>query len=268
MNGPLLACEDLELRAGARHLVRGLDLSIGAGERWVAIGPNGAGKSTLLAVLAGARPADGGRLRLRGRPMAQWPVQELAAQRALVTDRWLDPFAASVLSTVLTGRHRLHHDPQAEAQALRALSAMDCGALAGRDVRQLSRGERQRVAIATALAQDTPLLLLDEPTAHQDPGHQAEVLARLAAMPGRTWVAALHDINAAATFATHALLLSGQGPWQAGPVAEVLTAEALSGLFDTRIVAAGIGGRRLFVVEGRPRSARAAPLDGAPDLRP
>jgi iron complex transport system ATP-binding protein len=105
------------------------------------------------------------------------------------------------------------------------------------------------VALATALAQQTPLLLLDEPTSHQDPGHQAWVLARLAARERQTIIAVLHDINAAARFATHVLLLSGDGWWRAGRRNDVLTAQELSTLFDTRIEVTSAGHGEVFWVE-------------------
>jgi iron complex transport system ATP-binding protein len=97
------------------------------------------------------------------------------------------------------------------------------------------------VAIATALAQDTPLVLLDEPTAHQDPRHQAWVVRELAALPERALVASLHDLNAAARFATHVLLLWGDGRTLAGPAAQVLVPESLSRVFDTPISRVAVG---------------------------
>jgi iron complex transport system ATP-binding protein len=105
------------------------------------------------------------------------------------------------------------------------------------------------VAIATALAQDTPILLLDEPTSHQDPAHQAWVLRRLAAHSGRTVIAVLHDINAAARFSTHVLLLSGAGWWRAGPRSEVLTAQSLSTLFGASIRVVETDHRDVFWVD-------------------
>lgn len=243
-----LSCHGITLRAGRRELVRGLDLAVQAGERWVVLGPNGAGKSSLLAVLAGVRCAHAGVVQLAGHDINRLDGLALAAERALLTDRWLDPFSATVLDTVLTARYRfgLHATPEAEATARAALAALDCAELPERDVRTLSRGERQRVALATALLQDTPLLLLDEPTAHQDPRHQALVFERLASLAGRTIVATLHDINAAARFATHVLLLSGQGTWQAGRADEVLTTASLSALFGTRFGEVQAEGQRLF----------------------
>jgi iron complex transport system ATP-binding protein len=236
VSGPPIECRGVRLNVGTRLLVDALDLQVPAGSRWAVLGPNGAGKSTLLAALAGARRADGGSILLGGRPIEQWDVQALAAQRALLPDGWLDPFAATVLDTVLTARYRLGDaDEHGNRIAGQWLARFDCGGLLQRDVRSLSRGERQRVAIATALSQEAPLLLLDEPIAHQDPRHQALVIDELARLGDHTLVASLHDLNAAVRLATHALLLDGRGNWTAGPADEVLTARRLSALFDTPI---------------------------------
>ena len=236
MSAAAIECRRVTLRAGARLLVDGLDLRVEAGSRWVVLGPNGAGKSTLLATLAGARGVDGGSVLLGGRPVEQWDVQTLAARRALLPDGWLDPFAATVLDTVLTARYRLGDaDEHGSRIAEKWLAHFDCAGLLQRDVRSLSRGERQRVAIATALSQETPLLLLDEPIAHQDPRHQALVIDELARLHEHTLVASLHDLNAAVRMASHALLLSGRGDWIAGPAPQVLTADKLSVLFETPI---------------------------------
>ena len=230
-----LVLERVCLRAGHRALVTDLSLAVGRGERWVILGPNGAGKSTLLAVLAGLRGPQAGRVTLAGAPLEQWSVDQLAGWRALLADRWLDPFAATVLDTVLTARFRFGDgDAEGAARALAELAHLDCADLAGHDVRTLSRGERQRVALATALAQDAPLLLADEPISHQDPQHQALLLRHLVQRPQGTLVASLHDVNAARRLATHALLLSGRGHWHAGPAQRALTAEALSELFGAR----------------------------------
>ncbi|MBK9244008.1 MAG: ABC transporter ATP-binding protein, partial [Burkholderiales bacterium] len=123
----LVECRGVQLRAGTRLLVDSLDLQIRTGSRWAVLGPNGAGKSTLLATLAGARRADGGSVLLRGRPLEQWDVQTLAAQRSLLPDGWLDPFAATVRDTVLTARYRLGDvDEQGSRVAERWLGRFDC----------------------------------------------------------------------------------------------------------------------------------------------
>lgn len=250
----LLAVSGVALHAAGRTLVERLELRIRGGERWAVLGPNGAGKSTLLAVLAGARMADAGQVTAAGRPIETRREDELARLRALVTDRWVDPFKSSVVETVMTARYVFGSDDGAdEALALELLAALDCGDLARRDVRELSRGERQRVAIATAFAQTTPVVLLDEPTAHQDPRHQAWVVEYLLAQRERALVATLHDVNSAVRFATHALLLSGRGSYQAGPAADVLQAEALSELFGTSITAVEAEGERFFRVHSARR---------------
>lgn len=254
MTAALLCCRAIDVRFGARWLVRDLHVDIAAGERWALVGPNGAGKTTLLQVLAGVRPADGGTVELAERPMARWSVGQLAGLRALVADRWIDPFPVNVLETVMAARYRLRSATSTERRpedvARECLAAMDCRALADRDVRRLSRGERQRVALAAGLAQDTALLLLDEPISHQDPRHQVQVLMQLGQRAGCTIIAALHDINAAARFATHALLLAGDGNWQAGDSGTILTQENLSPLFETQIIQIEVGAHRVFVSTG------------------
>jgi iron complex transport system ATP-binding protein len=239
---PLLGCVHLDVFGGARLLVRDLSWQVRAGERWAVLGPNGAGKSTLLATMAGVRAPRRGEVQIQARSMQEWSIEQMAAARALVTDRWHDPFSASVLQTVLTARFRFNGDGTdpsgtADAMARHWLAQFDCAELIDHDIGSLSRGERQRVALATALVQDTPLVLLDEPIAHQDPRHQLLVLDRLASEHARTLVASLHDMNAAARFATHALLLSGRGEWSSGPAAEMLTAPRLSDLFQTEVIA-------------------------------
>jgi iron complex transport system ATP-binding protein len=255
----LFSCRAVALqvgRAGSRRvLLEGLDWEVEAGQRWAVLGPNGAGKSSLLSALAGVRRVDGGTLACDGVPLSALDVGELAARRALVADRWFDPFPASVTQTVLTGRYRFGAEENGARALARALLAqLDCGHLAQADVRQLSRGERQRVAIATALVQETPLVLLDEPLAHQDPRHQAVVLDVLRETRSRTVIASLHDVNAALRFATHALLLTGRGPWWAGPAEAVLTVDQMSALFGTPFVelhggAAGGAVRLLVLVQ-------------------
>ena len=243
-----MECRGLTLRRGGRTLVEGLSLLVLPGERWAVLGPNGAGKTSLLLALAGARAPEGGEVLLRGRKAAQCSAGELADARALLADRWVDPFSATVAEVVASARYRFGDEALAAERVQAALHSLDCEALAGRDVRSLSRGERQRVAIAAALVQQAPILLLDEPVSHQDPRHQALVLRRLAGASA-TIVAALHDINAALLLATHALLLTGEGAWTAGPAGEVLLPDALARLFGTAFSAVTVGGRRLLFAD-------------------
>jgi iron complex transport system ATP-binding protein len=200
------------------------------------IGRNGAGKSTLLRALAGLRAPDGGSIAIKNRLLADWPLLELARQRAFLAQARSDAFAYRVIETVLAARHPYHdnhywEDSDDHLIARNALASMEVLELAERDVRTLSGGERQRVAIAALLAQDTPLLLLDEPANALDLAHQVSVmglLARLCRRAGKAIVMVGHDLNLAHSVASHALLLMGDGAWQAGPVAEVMRAPVLS----------------------------------------
>ena len=239
----LLDTESLTLRLGARLLVDQLTWPVRAGELWCVLGPNGSGKTTLLHTLAGLRDASTGGLRWRGRFASTWRADEAARWRGLLPQTLHDSFAARVLDVVLMGRHphlgRWAWEGETDdAIAREALQRVDAEALAERDVTSLSGGERQRVAIAALLAQGTPLLLLDEPTAHLDLKHQAIVLDHLrhvVAGDGRAAVVALHDLNLAARYATHALVLGPDGQAQHGPVDAVMTEACLSAAYGVAV---------------------------------
>ncbi|MES2316129.1 MAG: ABC transporter ATP-binding protein [Pseudomonadota bacterium] len=232
----MIAAHRLTLRVGARTLLADLDWQAGAGECWCVIGRNGAGKSTLLRTLAGMRAPDAGSVSLDGRALEHWPLTELARHRAYLAQSRSDAFAYRVMETVLMARHPYHADRYWEGSddhvaaeaALRALDVLD---LAQRDVRTLSGGERQRVAIAALLAQDTPLLLLDEPASALDLAHQVSVMRLLSALcreQGKTVLMVGHDLNLAHRVASHALLLMGDGAWRAGCVADAMQPDILS----------------------------------------
>lgn len=251
----MISTIDLQLRIGARTLIAGLDWRIEAGQCWSVIGRNGAGKSTLLRTLAGLREPDGGSVQMQGRALPDWPLPALARERAFLAQSRSDAFGYRVIETVLTARHPYHaerywegsDDHQAAYAALRAMEVAD---LAERDVRTLSGGERQRVAIAALLAQDTPLLLLDEPANALDLAHQVSVmglLARLCREQGKTVVMVGHDLNLAHSVASHALLLMGDGEWLAGPVREVMQADLLSRFLGHPIETIQHGKRRIFI---------------------
>ena len=251
----MIATSQLRLMAGARTLVQDLNWRVGAGECWSIIGRNGAGKSTLIRTLAGLRAPDGGSVTLDGRPLPAWPLAELARARAFLAQSRSDAFGYSAFDTVLAARHpygatRYWEDDADQAAAHAALLAMEVDHLAQRDVRTLSGGERQRVAIAAMLAQDTPLLLLDEPANALDLAHQSAVtrmLARLCREQGKTIIAIGHDLNLAHQASTHALLLMGDGAWLAGPADDVMTAPLLSRYLNHPIEALTHGARRLFI---------------------
>ncbi|WP_042887000.1 ABC transporter ATP-binding protein [Cupriavidus necator] len=266
---PALALRDVRLRAGQRVLVERLTLSIGAGQLWCIAGPNGAGKSTLMTVLAGLRHADGGSVEIDGIAPTQVAPAVLARQRAYLPQAVHDTFSMSVLDAVRVGRHphlsgwgwtgredeRIVHD---------VIRAMDIEALAARDVLTLSGGERQRASLAAALAQQAPLLLLDEPVSHLDLRHQIVVLEQLAALAraGRhAIVVILHDLTLALRYATHALLMAEDGTALHGPAAEVLTPERCSRALRTPIVSVTDGVHTALIPDGAaaPRTDRQDP---------
>ena len=231
----MLSVHQLQLRVGSRILLESLDWQAGPGECWIIIGRNGAGKSTLLRSLAGLRLPDAGQVCWQQRPLSAWNVTELARQRAYLPQALQDAFACSALDWVLMARHPFHlgkywEDSDDHQAAHGALQQMDVAHLAMRDVRSLSGGERQRVAIAALLAQHTPLLLLDEPANALDLAHQVgvmKVLRQLCRDHGKSVVLVTHDLNLSQQVASHALLLMGDGAWQAGPSEQIMQLEPL-----------------------------------------
>ena len=253
-----LRLEHVALHAGGkpdgRVLIGDLSLSINPGERWVLLGPNGAGKSTLIVALAGLLAPNAGSILLQGRPLADWPGEALAKQRAWCPQFWLDPFPVSAWETVACALLAMRPElaaPEVEALARHWLTEFDVGSLADNDVRMLSGGERQRVALATACAQGAPLLLLDEPSSHLDWSHQALLQARLKhwSADGGSVLAAVHDLNLAWTLATHALLLDGRGGAIHGPRESVLQAEHLSRAYGVPVSLREEGEARWFRID-------------------
>jgi len=247
--------QNLRLQTGARLLLDALDWQTQPGECWCVIGRNGAGKSTLLRTLAGLRQPDGGSVLLEGRKLADWPLLPLARARAFLPQTRSDAFGYCAIETILAARHPYHAGSRWESAedhqaALAALQAMEVDDLAGRDVRTLSGGERQRVAIAALLAQDAPLMLLDEPANALDLAHQVSVMAlllRLCREQNKTIVMAGHDLNLAHGVATHALLLMGDGQWQTGTVDAVMTESLLSRCLGHPVEQVQHGGRIVYI---------------------
>lgn len=234
----LLETTGLELAAGKRLLCSALDWSIQAGERWAILGTNGAGKTTLLHTLAGLRPPLRGQVRVKGVPLVQMSRRAIAQLIGLLPQDSSDPFPATVWETVLMGRHP-HLKPWSGESALdlqKAREALERCGLTGweqRAIATLSGGERRRVALATLLAQDPALFLLDEPANHLDLRHQAELFALMKSLTEKACAAVmvLHDPNHALRYATHTLLLYGDGRWEAGETASLLSGERLTRLY-------------------------------------
>lgn len=250
----VLECRGITVRVPGRELVRQLDADIRPGRVLAILGRNGAGKSSLLHLLAGLVPPASGEVRLGGRPLAAWPRRELARQLGLLMQANEDPFPGTALDTALVGRHPHIEFWQWESAADRSvardcLAAMNLAGFESRDVATLSGGERRRLAIATVLAQDPQLFLLDEPIQQLDPQHQLDVLRRFRTLAdgGRTVVLSLHDPGLVARFADDVLLLFGDGRWRHGTVATALHEGSITELYGIAVKELAWTGGRTFV---------------------
>jgi iron complex transport system ATP-binding protein len=212
-NSALLECRDLSCGYRQRPVLTGVNLELWPGRVLALLGPNGSGKSTLLKTLSGTLPPLGGEALYGGAALSDLRPGDLAKRVAYVPQEESFAFAFLVREIVMMGR--MPHSAGLADTALDhervswAMDLADCTHLAPRSVLELSGGERQRVLIARALAQDTRVLLLDEPTSHLDVGHQVEfaILIRRLSREGYTVIAAVHDLNLASTLADEAVLL-------------------------------------------------------------
>jgi len=231
-----------------------LNLQVKSGQRWGVLGPNGAGKTSLLHTLAGLRPPRRGQVILNGSPLASLSRREVARQVAVVFQERQDSFPATVMETVLIGRHPFLSAWQRESAedirfAQEALSALSLNLLKDRLVSTLSGGERQRVSIATALTQQPTIWLADEPTNHLDLHHQVAVMELLdqQADNGAAVFMCLHDLNLAARWCDHLLLLYPDGELCFGPAQTMLVPAALERLYDQKLVVGQVNGVPVFV---------------------
>ena len=261
----LLSATGIDVTVAERLLVGALDLELAQGEILSILGKNGSGKTLLLHTLAALRSPAAGTLRIGGDVPNSIPARELARRRVLLPQNSEDVFPATVLETVLTGRHphiaRLGFESAEDKRvALDALATLELADMQERDVLTLSGGERQRLAVAQVLAQQSELLLLDEPTNHLDPKHQLEVLALIEKLAGEGKAVALslHDVNLAARISDRCLLLFGDGRWLLGHTDDVLSAENLLALYGTPMEQLAVGDGTVFVPAFSPRDREAS----------
>ncbi|MGC4791810.1 ABC transporter ATP-binding protein [Micromonospora sp. DT178] len=242
MTQPVFAAEEVRYRYRDRPVLDGVSLVIRPGECVALVGRNGCGKSTLLRLLAGIDPPQSGRVLLRGRPAHAMRRRDVARQVAVLHQQLPPMPGMTVRQLVAQGRYP-HRGPLGmlwrpeDAESVAALDAADVAGLAAREVDTLSGGERQRVRLALALAQQTPVLLLDEPTTFLDVRHQLEVLSlvrRLHAERGLTVVAVLHELDHAARFTDRVVALAEGRVAADGPPTEVVTPELLATVFGVR----------------------------------
>ena len=260
---PGLVAEALTLGYGDRAVVEGLDLALAPGRITSIVGANGCGKSTLLRALARLLRPREGRLLLDGAPLADYRSRELARLLGLLPQSPVAPEGIVVSDLVGRGRHPHQRamsrwsarDTEAVAAALEATGIAD---LADRPVDELSGGQRQRVWIAMALAQETDVLLLDEPTTFLDVAHQIEVLDLLAdlnAERGTTIVMVLHDLNLAARYSDVLVAVRDGRVRACGPPEDVLDPELVRDVFglESRVIPDPVSGTPLVLPVGRHR---------------
>ena len=237
-----IVVRDLHVTLGRAPILRGVSLTVDAGEWVTVIGPNGAGKSTLLRAVGGLLPA-GDAVSLLGTPVARLRRRALARTVATVAQSPVVPPGMSVFDYVLLGRtpfvSPLGRESASDVAAVRSvLDRLDLSGFGDRELATLSGGERQRAFLARALAQEASLLLLDEPTSALDIGHQQEVLELVDALrrdSGLTVLATMHDLSIAGGYADRLVLLSEGAVVASGTPREVLTEETLTRFYRARV---------------------------------
>ncbi|WP_415952328.1 ABC transporter ATP-binding protein [Streptomyces sp. KLOTTS4A1] len=256
-----LSTRALTLAYEDRTVVPALDLAVPDGKVTMIVGPNACGKSTTLRALGRLLKPRSGSVLLDGTELAKLPTKRIAQQIGLLPQTPVAPEAITVADLVSRGRqpHQSWWQQWSEADERAVAEAMertDVADLAERSVDELSGGQRQRVWIAMALAQETGLLLLDEPTTYLDISHQVEVLDLVRQLnhdKGRTVVVVLHDLNQAARYADHLVAMKAGEVVASGPPAEVVTADLVREVFglDCVVVPDPVTGSPL-VVPGAP----------------
>ncbi|MCD2113766.1 ABC transporter ATP-binding protein [Rhodococcus rhodochrous] len=256
-----LTAENLELGYGNRTVVENLDLQVPPGRITCIVGANACGKSTLLRSMSRLLSPRGGHVLLDGKDVHRLPAKKLARTLGLLPQSPIAPEGIVVADLVGRGRHPHQRvlsrwSREDDAAVADALAATHTTELAERSVDELSGGQRQRVWIAMVLAQQTDLLLLDEPTTFLDVSHQVEVLDLLTDLNrdrGTTIVMVLHDLNLAARYADHLVAMADGSIYASGDPSDVLTGETVKAVFglDSRVISDPVSGKSLVLPVGR-----------------
>jgi iron complex transport system ATP-binding protein len=267
-----LTAEELTLGYGERTVIEGLDLVVPAGRITAIVGANACGKSTLLRSMTRLLPPRAGSVLLDGKAVHRMPAKELARTLGLLPQSPIAPEGITVADLIGRGRHPHQRiftrwNREDDAAVASALEATQTTELADRAVDELSGGQRQRVWIAMALAQQTDLLLLDEPTTFLDVSHQVEVLDLLTDLNGTrgtTIVMVLHDLNMAARYADHLVALASGTVHATGAPSAVLTEETVRAVFglDSRVILDPTSGKPLMLPIGRHHMTAPAETSG------
>jgi len=231
-----LVARGVSVVRGGIRLLDGVDVSVTAGEFVAVLGPNGAGKSTLLGALAGDFPLSSGSVAINDKEISALAPRDLARLRAVLPQQIVISFPFTVREVVAMGRNPWL-DERDDERIDAAMRRLNVESMRGRTYQTLSVGEQARVSMARVLAQDTPILLLDEPTAVLDIGQQERFLAvaRSLVDEGRGVIAVLHDLNVAMRFATRVVVLHEGRCVASGDPREVLTPSLLSNVYHQKI---------------------------------
>jgi len=254
-----LSCKNLDVRIGSVDVADDLSLELAPGQFWGLLGPNGIGKTTLLKCLAGLLSPASGQVFLESRNIDELPRKLVARHIGMLQQHTVYVFDSSVMQTVLTGRHPHlayweREGPSDLQKARDALKAVELDGFSERSVTGLSGGEARRLAFAALLVQDPEIMLLDEPTNHLDLRHQVQIMGMIRdriRQGGSTAIAALHDINLAASYCSHILMLLGNGDWVAGRREAMLNESNLEKLYGCPVeMIQGKDGPRFHPAEG------------------
>ena len=239
-------------------VLKSLSLSIKPNSFWTVVGPNGAGKSTFLNLLCGQLKPDAGTVHVDSKTVASYSSQQLARVISMVRQEFVPVFGFSVRQTVTLARFyrtsSLFENTEDVEAVNAALAATDTMDFADRSLGHLSGGERQRVFIARALAQETPVLLLDESTSHLDLKHQIRIfdlLKRMQREQGKTILLVTHDLNMAAQYCDNVLLLGANGAFSHGSPEEVLDPGRIESIFGVQGYHGQLRKRKFFIPLGQ-----------------
>ncbi|PWD72090.1 Fe(3+) dicitrate ABC transporter ATP-binding protein FecE [Pectobacterium versatile] len=252
-----LTTQNLTAGYGDKRILDGLSLSLPAGKITALLGPNGCGKSTLLKCFAKLLTPESGTIQLNGKPLSAFSARQLSRHLALLPQQHLTPEGITVRDMVAYGRSpwlslwgRLSPDDRQRVQlAMEKTHIVD---LANKRLTDLSGGQRQRAFLAMLLAQDTPVVLLDEPTTYLDINHQVELMKLLRELnqAGKTVVTVLHDLNQASRYCDHLVMLAHGRVMAQGSPHEAMKPELLQRVFsiDAEIHAEPVSGKPMCVV--------------------
>ncbi|MFA5338754.1 MAG: ABC transporter ATP-binding protein [Candidatus Omnitrophota bacterium] len=240
----LLKAESVTGGYGREPVIKDISFSAASGKFIGIIGPNGAGKTTFLRMLSRVLHPSAGRVAIDGKDIYRMPMKEFAASAAFVASESGVIFPFTCLEIVMMGRfpylHPLRGESEKDLEAVRrAIEMTDCSAFVSRQIDQLSAGERQRIFIARALAQEPRLIFLDEPTSHLDISHQVQILdliKDLSERGGITIVAVFHDLNLASEYCDTLMLMDGGRVAALGEPKEVISYELIEKVYKTVVV--------------------------------